>query len=106
MDFAAMLPENVKKLQQKTAVVATPQKAMVMGTVYIDNSPAANVKVSLKGLADNFLTNPLGEFSVPASVGDTLVVTSRKSKTIKTITVDATLEQMPVYHERRRAMYV
>ncbi len=96
MDFAAMLPENVKKLQQKTAVVATPQKAMVMGTVYIDNSPAANVKVSLKGLAENFLTNPLGEFSVPASVGDTLVVTSRKSKTIKTITVDA-MTHIPIF---------
>jgi hypothetical protein len=27
-------------------------------------------------------------------------------KTTQTITVDATLEQMPVYHERRRAMYV
>ncbi len=88
MDFATMLPENVKKLQQKTADKAPEKKSLIKGTVYIDNRPAPNVRVGLKGLSDSFLTNNAGDFEIPAQVGDTLIVTSRNSKTIKTVPLE------------------
>ncbi|MFS4491561.1 TonB-dependent receptor plug domain-containing protein [Maribacter sp. 2308TA10-17] len=89
MDFAAMLPENVKALQQKTANEVPQQRPQIKGTVYIDNKPASSAKVTIKGISDSFLTDASGAFSIPAQVGDTLVVTSRKSKTIKMLPVES-----------------
>lgn len=88
MDFAATLPENIKKSQQKAEVHQRKKKSMIKGTVYVDNKPAADVRVGIKGISDSFLTGPAGGFSIPAEVGDTLVVTSRASKTIKTVPVE------------------
>ena len=88
MDFATMLPENIKALQQKTKSEEPQQSRNIKGTVYIDNKLAPNAKVAIKGISDSFLTNSSGEFSIPAQVGDTLVVTSRKSKTIKMFPVE------------------
>lgn len=88
MDFAAMLPENVKKLGQKAKVDPPSQKSAISGTVYVDNKPASDVRVAVKGLSDSFLTGPSGGFSIPAQVGDTLVITSRISKTIKTVPIE------------------
>lgn len=88
MDFATMLPENVRKLQEKAAVRESEQKSQIEGTVYIDNKPAPNVRVGVKGISDSFLTNGSGDFSIPAEVGDTLIVTSRNSKTIKTVPIE------------------
>jgi len=88
MDFAAILPENVKQLQNKNEEKRIEQKPEIKGTVFINNEPAADVKISLKGLPDSFLSNAEGVFSVPATVGDTLVLTSRNSRTIKTIPVE------------------
>jgi len=88
MDFATMLPENVEKLQQKPKK-QIQQNPTIKGTVYIDNKPAADVKVTIKGISDSFLTGAAGDFDIPAQVGDTLVVTSRKSKTIRMMPVEA-----------------
>ncbi len=88
MDFATMLPENVKKLQQKATETKKSQESRIQGTVYIDNKPAPDVRVAIKGISDSFLTGASGYFSIPAQVGDTLVVTSRNSKTIKTVPVE------------------
>ncbi|MFS4447206.1 TonB-dependent receptor plug domain-containing protein [Maribacter sp. 2307UL18-2] len=88
MDFAAMLPENVMRLQQKAQSDQSSKESTIKGTVYVDNKPAADVRVAVKGLSDSFLTGPSGGFSIPAQVGDTLVVTSRTSKTIKTVPVE------------------
>ena len=89
MDFANMLPENVKKLQQKAAEGKPRQKSNIGGTVYIDNKPAPDVRVMVKGLSDSFLTGPTGDFSIPAQVGDTLVITSRNDKTVKVVAIEA-----------------
>lgn len=88
MDFATMLPQNMKKLRQASAADAPPTKAALQGTVYVDNKPAPNARVAIKGISDSFLTGPSGGFSIPAQVGDTLVITSRASKTIKTVPVE------------------
>ena len=88
MDFATMLPENVKKLQQKAALKKTEQKSKIEGTVYVDNKPASEVRITIKGMSDSFLTGAAGEFSISAQVGDTLVVTSRSSKTIKSVPIE------------------
>ena len=88
MDFATMLPENVKKLQRKSTDKKAAQRSLIKGTVFIDNKPAPNVSVGLKGISDSFLTSTSGDFSIPAQVGDTIVVTSRSSKTIKIIPVE------------------
>lgn len=90
MDFATMLPENVKKLQeQKPTKAKETQKQTIKGTVYIDNKPTSNVTVTVKGISDSFLTGSSGEFSLDAQVGDTLVVTSRDNKTVKIVPIEA-----------------
>lgn len=90
MDFATMLPENVKKLQEKKKIVSTePQKKGIKGTVFIDNKPTSNVRVAVKGISDSFLTGPAGDFSIDAQVGDTLVITSRDNKTVKIVPIEA-----------------
>lgn len=88
MDFAAVLPENVKALQQKAQEETSENAPLLEGTVYVDNKPVPDARVAIKGLPDSFLTGPSGGFSIPAQVGDTLVVTSRSSKTIKTVPVE------------------
>lgn len=90
MDYATMLPENVVKLQkQKSAEGEAPTRQLLKGTVFIDNKPTSNVKVAVQGISDSFLTGPQGSFSIAAQVGDTLVVTSRDSKTVKVVPVEA-----------------
>jgi len=61
---------------------------LLKGTVYIDNNPAANAKVTVKGISDSFLTDIAGNFTIQAEVGDTLLVTSRVNKTLKIIPVE------------------
>lgn len=58
------------------------------GTVYIDNNPAPNAKVTVKGISDSFLTNESGDFSIKAEVGDTLLVTSRVNSTLKIVPIE------------------
>lgn len=93
MDFATMLPENVKKLQlQKKTIKKETQLSKVKGTVYVDNKPTSNIRVGVKGISDSFLTGRGGEFSIEAKVGDTLVFTSRNNKTIKAVPVEAMVQ--------------
>jgi len=82
MDFASILPENLEGIKKN---VPLPQ--MVSGTVYIDNTPAANVKVAVKGVSEAVRTDANGNFKIPASKGDSLLVTSRSKNTLKTIAV-------------------
>ncbi len=64
------------------------KKGLLQGTVYIGNRPVSNAKVALKGISDSFFTDESGSFSIPAEVGDTLLVTSRESKTLKIVPVE------------------
>ncbi len=89
MDFAALLPQNTKNSQKKTTPSRNDvEKQMIRGTVYIDNKPASNVRVAVKGFSDSFLTDFSGNFSVDAQVGDTLVVTSRDSRTLQIVPIE------------------
>ncbi len=87
MDFASILPENIGGLKKKTADDATQ---LLKGTVYIDNKPAANVKVAVKGISDSFLTDAKGNFQIAARPGDSLLVSSRASNTLKTVPIKST----------------
>jgi TonB-dependent SusC/RagA subfamily outer membrane receptor len=61
---------------------------ILKGTVYIDNKPAPEAKVAVKGISDSFLTDAGGGFSIKAKVGDTLLVTSVKSRTMKMLPIE------------------
>ena len=83
MDFAAILPENMSGIQKKQV-----QEQAVSGTVYIDNKPAPNVNVAVKGIATAVVTDSEGNFKLSAKVGDSLLITSRSDHTLKTVAVD------------------
>ncbi len=88
MDFAAVLPENIKSTSPRKAQDAIPKKQLIQGTVYLDNKPASNVQVTVKGITDSFLTDASGNFSIAAEVGDTLMVKSRESKAIQLVPIE------------------
>jgi hypothetical protein len=58
------------------------------GTVFIDNKPASNTLVTVKGRPESFITDASGIFTVNAEVGDSLIITNRDNKTMKTVSVD------------------
>lgn len=74
--------------QNETSASSENSNGLLKGTVYIDNNPAPNAKVTVKGISDSFLTNESGNFSVQAEVGDTLLVTSRVNSTLKIIPIE------------------
>ncbi|MEX0289767.1 MAG: carboxypeptidase-like regulatory domain-containing protein [Flavobacteriaceae bacterium] len=82
MDFAAILPENLGSLKNTKA-----QKRKVSGVVYMNNKPAQNVRVAVKGVSKSTLTDEKGTFSLEANPGDSLLVSSRVNKSLKLIPV-------------------
>ncbi|WP_273567084.1 vWA domain-containing protein [Maribacter halichondriae] len=85
IDFSKTSEEMVN---EKPIEKEIENRGLLQGTVYIDNRPVSNAKVALKGISDSFLTDESGSFSIPAEVGDTLLVTSRESKTLKIVPVE------------------
>lgn len=84
IDFAAEANAQKKSAPEQAL---DKNAGLMKGTVYIDNKPAAQAKVSIKGISDSFITDNEGNFSIRAEVGDTLLITSRQSRTIKTIPI-------------------
>lgn len=84
MDFAAILPENIGSLKKKEAN-ATP---LISGKVYIDNSPASEVTIAVKGIQGGVLSGPDGSFSINAQPNDSLLITSRINNTYKIVPVN------------------
>lgn len=88
MDFAAILPENIKSASPTKTPEVIADKQMLQGTVYVDNKPASNVQVTVMGITDSFLTDASGNFSIAAEVGDTLIVKSRESKAVQLVPIE------------------
>ena len=82
MDFAAILPENLGSLK-----AAGKKTREVSGVVYMNNKPAQNVRVAVKGITKSVLTDENGTFSLEANPGDSLLVSSRANKSLKLIPV-------------------
>lgn len=68
--------------------VGNQEQGLLRGTVYIDNKPAPGAKVAVKGISDSFLTDAGGGFALKAAVGDTLLVTSVQSRTMKMVPIE------------------
>ncbi len=61
---------------------------ILRGTVYIDNKPVSDARVTINGISDSFLTDSTGNFEIQAQIGDTLLVTSIKSRTLKIVPIE------------------
>ncbi len=85
MDFAAILPENIESLKKNKASTS-PQ---IKGKVYVDNTPAPDVTIAVKGMPGGVLSGPDGSFSINAQPTDSLLITSRSHNTYKIIPVNA-----------------
>ena len=68
--------------------VENQEMGLLKGAVYIDNKPATGAKIAVKGVSDSFLTDAGGSFSIKAEVGDTLLVTSVESRTVKMLPIE------------------
>lgn len=83
VDFAAVLPQNIGQLKSKKTEAGKP----VRGIVYIDNKPAPDVKVAIKGVVEHVITDEEGRFSINALPTDSLIVSSRSKRTYKVLGV-------------------
>ncbi len=83
MDFAAILPENIGSLKKKESGNAL----MIKGKVYINDTPAPDVVVSVKGLSNAIRSLADGSFSIEAQPGDSLLLSSRANNTYKVIPI-------------------
>jgi len=83
MDFAAILPKNIATSSE----VAIPNKKEITGTVYIDNVPTNDIEVRIIGSNEIIKTDSSGKFSLPAVPGDSILITSRLNKTMKTVPI-------------------
>jgi TonB-dependent SusC/RagA subfamily outer membrane receptor len=86
VDVANFTTEAV--LSERSKSKESGSDGLLKGTVYIDNKPAAEAKVAVKGISDSFLTDGTGSFAIEAEVGDTLLVTSVKSRTLKMVPIE------------------
>ncbi len=76
------------KFSDKQNFKGNVKDGLLRGTVYIDNKPAPEARVNVKGTSNSFLTDGMGNFSIQAEVGDTLLVNSIKSRTLKMVPIE------------------
>ena len=84
MDFAAILPSNIAS---SNSIESQPSKKPITGTVYIDNVPTNDIEVRIIGSSEIIRTDASGKFSLPAVPGDSILITSRANKTMKTVPI-------------------
>jgi len=83
MDFAAILPENIGRLKKKES----GNGLLIKGKVYINNTPAPDVVISVKGISNAIRSLADGSFSIKAQPGDSLLISSRANSTYKVIPI-------------------
>ena len=84
MDFAAILPDNI---QSTTTGETKKEPKAISGIVYIDNVPADEIEVRIKGSESVYKTDKSGKFSLPAVPGDSILISSRMDRTMKTVPI-------------------
>ncbi|MGI9551225.1 MAG: TonB-dependent receptor plug domain-containing protein [Aurantibacter sp.] len=92
IDRAALLPKDLVKNETETE----GQGQVFKGTVYLDNKPASNIKISVKGTSTATTTNQHGAFSILARSGDSLLATSKANSTYRGVKV-GTEENMKIF---------
>ncbi|MGB5819144.1 MAG: TonB-dependent receptor plug domain-containing protein [Saonia sp.] len=93
VDFTATMAQNLKTTLPHKNIENAQQ---IKGTVYIDNRPASNVKVAIKGISDSFLTDSDGNFSLLGRTGDSLLITSRENNTLRIVPIEPNI-QMKIF---------
>lgn len=92
MDVAAILPENLLNSQ---GTGESNQTKTISGRVYMDAKPAENIDVRIKGESVVYKTDINGRFKLLAVAGDSILVSSKTFRTMKTVPVgyfDSTLD--------------
>jgi TonB-dependent SusC/RagA subfamily outer membrane receptor len=84
MDFAAILPENIGSLKKKES----GNTLMIKGKVYVNNTPAPDVVISVKGNSNAIRSLADGSFNIQAQPGDSLIVSSRANNSYKVIPIE------------------
>ena len=84
MDFTAILPDNI---QNTVSGGNNKQPKAVAGTVYIDNVPADEIEIRIKGSETVYRTDDSGKFFLPAVPGDSILISSRLNRTVKTVPI-------------------
>lgn len=83
MDFASMSPKN------KVTTGSVPENEIIRGTIFIDNQPAPNIRVAVKGTEEVMLTDTDGHFAINAQIGDSILVSSAANSTYKKVRVSS-----------------
>jgi TonB-dependent SusC/RagA subfamily outer membrane receptor len=84
MDLAAILPKNIG---EKESNRASEKERELSGTVYLDNAPAGGFEVRVPGNQEVYRTDANGKFKIPVVAGDSILISSREYRTMKTVPV-------------------
>lgn len=71
---ASFINSQSREKSKSDYVRQTSENQEVTGTVYMDNKPFENARITLKGTMDSFFTDSNGSFSLTANIGDTLLI--------------------------------
>ena len=83
MDFASMLPKN------RAQAPSLDQAELIRGTIFVDNQPAPNVRVAVKGTEEVKVTDQEGKFTISAQIGDSILVSSTANNTYKNVVISS-----------------
>jgi len=79
IDRAALVSKKVTDQKES--------KKIFEGTVYLDNTPAPNIKLAVKGSPLSVISDEEGRFSVAASPGDSLLAISSGNRAFKSVKI-------------------
>ena len=82
MDLAALLPENLSEVKENKG-----DSKNIRGTVYLDNEPAVDIEIRIKGSDEVIRTDTNGQFLISAVPGDSILVSSKEFRTLKLLPV-------------------
>jgi TonB-dependent SusC/RagA subfamily outer membrane receptor len=96
MDFAAILPNNLSKEKKNNSTETIKE---ISGTIYMDNVTASEVEIRVKGSQQVYTVDYQGKFKLAAKPGDSILISSRISKSMKIIPVGYFSKNVDVFME-------
>lgn len=94
MDLAAILPENLSEVKENKVDTKN-----ITGTVYLDNEPAKDVEIRIKGSEKVINTDTNGKFAITAVPGDSILISSRENRTLKLLPIGYFDKDVDVFME-------
>lgn len=94
MDLAAILPENISEVKE-----TKDDFKNIKGTVYLDNEPAVDIEIRIKGSDEVFRTDADGKFAISTVPGDSILISSREFRTFQLVPIGYLDKDLDIFLE-------